>query len=169
MPRPQVRSFTQREFYQLFAYFNQVPERGNAFKYGNSPPTAARLRRNRNPSLPNSIVSSPRRNGAKAVEPQLTSAQRTWEATAARRPEFDWAPSRALAVQLSLNGNLEGHINPDPAHTEKSLYGIENGAFEKTAPVTGHPEWKDGEGSYGQGPLKQAAELTGGASSKWAM
>jgi mono/diheme cytochrome c family protein len=30
---------TQREFYQMFAFFNRVPERGNAFKYGNSPPT----------------------------------------------------------------------------------------------------------------------------------
>src|ERR1700733_2542623 len=29
---------TQREYYQLFAYFNNIPERGNAFKYGNSPP-----------------------------------------------------------------------------------------------------------------------------------
>ena len=31
--------FTQKEFYQVFAYFNNVPERGKAFKYGNSPPT----------------------------------------------------------------------------------------------------------------------------------
>src|SRR5205823_3017628 len=31
--------FTQKEFYQTFAYFNNVPERGKAFKYGNSPPT----------------------------------------------------------------------------------------------------------------------------------
>ena len=30
--------FTQKEFYQVFAYFNNVPERGKAFKYGNSPP-----------------------------------------------------------------------------------------------------------------------------------
>ena len=30
--------FTQKEFYQLFAYFNNVPERGKAIKYGNSPP-----------------------------------------------------------------------------------------------------------------------------------
>src|ERR1051325_12128274 len=29
---------TQREYYQLFAYFNNIPERGNAQKYGNSPP-----------------------------------------------------------------------------------------------------------------------------------
>jgi len=32
---------TQAEFYRMFAYFNRVPERGNAFKYGNSPPTIA--------------------------------------------------------------------------------------------------------------------------------
>ena len=29
---------TQKEFYQLFAYFNNVPEKGKAWKYGNSPP-----------------------------------------------------------------------------------------------------------------------------------
>jgi hypothetical protein len=30
--------FTQKEFYQLFAYFNNIPEFGRAMKYGNSPP-----------------------------------------------------------------------------------------------------------------------------------
>ena len=29
---------TQTEYYELFAYFNNVPEKGKAFKYGNSPP-----------------------------------------------------------------------------------------------------------------------------------
>jgi len=30
--------FSQREFYQLFALFNNVPEKGRAVKFGNSPP-----------------------------------------------------------------------------------------------------------------------------------
>ncbi|HVW01475.1 MAG TPA: DUF1549 domain-containing protein, partial [Planctomycetaceae bacterium] len=30
--------FTQKEFYQLFAFFNNIPERGRAVKFGNSPP-----------------------------------------------------------------------------------------------------------------------------------
>jgi hypothetical protein len=30
--------FTQKEFYQLFAYFNNINEPGRYFKYGNSPP-----------------------------------------------------------------------------------------------------------------------------------
>ncbi|MBM3774025.1 MAG: DUF1553 domain-containing protein [Acidobacteria bacterium] len=29
---------SQREFYQIFAFFNNIPERGRAYKYGNSPP-----------------------------------------------------------------------------------------------------------------------------------
>ena len=33
--------FTQKEFYQIFAYFNNVPELGRAMKYGNSPPVVA--------------------------------------------------------------------------------------------------------------------------------
>src|SRR5262249_23650048 len=32
---------SQKEFYQLFAYFNNVPEQGRAIKYGNSPPYIA--------------------------------------------------------------------------------------------------------------------------------
>jgi len=32
---------TQREFYQMYAYFNNVPEHGRAMKYGNSPPLVA--------------------------------------------------------------------------------------------------------------------------------
>jgi hypothetical protein len=30
--------FTQKEFYRLFSFFNNVPERGKAIKFGNSPP-----------------------------------------------------------------------------------------------------------------------------------
>ena len=30
--------FTQKEFYQLFSYFSNIPERGRYFKFGNTPP-----------------------------------------------------------------------------------------------------------------------------------
>ncbi len=33
--------FSQKEFYQVYAYFNNVPELGRAMKYGNSPPLVA--------------------------------------------------------------------------------------------------------------------------------
>ena len=36
---------TQKEFYRLFAFFNNVPENGRAVKYGNSPPVIKPHRR----------------------------------------------------------------------------------------------------------------------------
>jgi len=33
--------FTQQEFYQIYAYFNNIPESGRAMKYGNSPPVVS--------------------------------------------------------------------------------------------------------------------------------
>src|SRR5690349_18368041 len=72
--------FTQKEFYQMFAYFNQVPERGNAFKYGNSPPfvTAplpeqeARLNK-----LEAQLAKAERE--VQSLEPRIRQAQASWE------------------------------------------------------------------------------------------
>jgi hypothetical protein len=45
--------FTQKEFYQMFAYFNNVPEMGRAMKYGNSPPMVAAPTREQQATLDN--------------------------------------------------------------------------------------------------------------------
>ena len=80
---------TQREYYQLYAYFNNIPERGNAQKYGNSPPmikapTAAQqaeLQR-----LDHAI--------ADADKKVVAQGQSQWEAKIA--PDTDWFPQRQL-------------------------------------------------------------------------
>ncbi len=43
--------FTQKEFYQVFSYFNNVPELGRAMKYGNSPPLVTAPTREQQASL----------------------------------------------------------------------------------------------------------------------
>src|SRR5204863_8858276 len=43
--------FTQKEFYQLFAYFNNIPEQGKVRKYGNSPPVVAAPKRDEQSQL----------------------------------------------------------------------------------------------------------------------
>jgi len=58
---------SQREFYQFFAYFNNVPEFGRAMKYGNSPP----------------LIPAPTRDQQKAlaaVNTRIDSVQRDLEA-----------------------------------------------------------------------------------------
>src|SRR5215831_11189618 len=91
--------FTQKDFYRMFAYFNRVPERGNAFKYGNSPPTIAAPtpeQEARLTALEAKLKAVEQR--VAELEPQVAGAQRAWEASLAAGPEVDWAPSRAVAV-----------------------------------------------------------------------
>jgi len=142
--------FTQKEFYQMFAYFNQVPERGNAFKYGNSPPVItaplpeqeARLK-----SVELKLAAAEREESG--MEARMKQAQTAWEGTLRESERVDWAPSRAVAVRLPLAGDLSGEITADPPRTEKYLYLMENGPVERAVAFTGKAEWKGGGSGSG--------------------
>jgi len=156
--------FTQKEFYQLFAYFNNVPERGKAFKYGNSPPTIL-------------APTSEQQQRLKALDAKLEEAesqlasrestiqklQSTWEKSLARGPDLDWASSRAGSVLLPLKGSLEGDFHQDAPKSEKYTYLMENGpvVVEKPPPAVIEPVWKDGTAEFGQGRAGQAASFDG--------
>ena len=95
---------TQKEFYQVFAYFNNVPERGNAFKYGNSPPVHCRRRR------PSRRRSWPIVDGKIATAEQQLRGARAGDC--ARRsgagssrcdggPHVDWAPRDGLIASTT--------------------------------------------------------------------
>src|SRR5437660_7295732 len=76
--------FTQKEFYQMFAYFNRVPERGNAFKYGNSPPLIAAPLPGQESKLKSveerlAIVSQQ----LATLEPRIRQTEAAWEASPA--------------------------------------------------------------------------------------
>jgi hypothetical protein len=105
--------FTQREYYQLFAYFNNVPERGKAVKYGNSPPFVLSPTREQQAEL-------------KAVEEQLASAeqsfaqladqvaasQREWERSLLERPPYDWTLTDGLASRFPFDADLTNASDP---------------------------------------------------------
>jgi hypothetical protein len=72
--------FTQKEFYQLFAYFNNVPERGKAIKYGNSPPfipSPTRAQAERLRELDRQLAEA--RARALSLEGRLRAEQARWE------------------------------------------------------------------------------------------
>lgn len=133
---------TQKEFYQMFAYFNQVPERGNAFKYGNSPPfiaaplpeQTARLQ-----DLDRAIAAAEQR--VKADEPRARQAQAAWAAKQVAG-RIECAPSRDVAVDLPLAGTVDGVITPDPPRSERYLYLMENGPLQQAVAFTGKAQWK---------------------------
>src|SRR4051794_14643975 len=71
--------FTQKEFYRLYAYFNNVPERGKAVKYGNSPPviqapTPGQQERLR--ELDRLLAGAEGRY--RQLDPRIRTAQRAW-------------------------------------------------------------------------------------------
>src|SRR5579864_7160512 len=153
---------TQKEYYQMFAYFNRVPERGNAFKYGNSPPVVAAPtpeQETRLDALVRQLASVQQQFAA--LEPAIAKAQTAWEASLHGADTLDWAPLRDAAVRLPLDNTLEGEITPDPPRSEKYLYLMENRPVQQAVSFTGHAEWKNGSALYGAGLRGQAGEFDG--------
>ncbi len=95
---------SQKEFYQVYAYFNSIPERGKAFKYGNSPPAIPA------PTAPqqlqlnesNQKVSTAARHFA-AMKDRIHHAQSAWEKSLAGKPSIHWSPERGLLANFSLD------------------------------------------------------------------
>jgi hypothetical protein len=141
--------FKQKEFYQVFAYFNNVPERGNAFKYGNSPPTMLAPTAEQESHLKevDQRMADAGRHQTE-MEAKIAKAQRNWERSTTES-SLDWASDRALAVHLPLNGDLHGEIHLDPPKSEKYTYLMENGpVVVESTPMVIEPAWKGGEALY---------------------
>ena len=97
---------SQKEFYQVYAYFNSIPERGKAFKYGNSPPAIMA------PTGPQQQQGKKRDEKVAAAEQQLAAmkvqlveAQSAWEKSLARKSSIHWSPERGLLADFPLNAN----------------------------------------------------------------
>jgi hypothetical protein len=129
----------QKEFYQVFAFFNNVPERGKAVKFGNSPPmipspTADQQEQLRH--LERRLADAEARFAR--LGPELAAAQAVWEkAIAAARP-IHWSLGRRPAVHYPLDG--------DPA---------EAGGRGWAA------KFRDGAPAYGSGRVGKAADFDG--------
>ena len=97
----------QKEFYQVFAYFNNIPEKGRAIKVGNSPPfIIAPL-----PEQQSQLETMDRDIEAAAgtlenLQRELEEMQRIWEAGFLSEQPVDWTISEGLVNHFSFDGNL---------------------------------------------------------------
>ena len=98
---------TQREFYQLFAFFNNVPEKGRAVKIGNSPPYVKSPTDAQAAELAALDVKL-----AKAekhfhdLQNEIRVAQSAWEKSLAAKPLLQWTVTNAMQVRHELDGGL---------------------------------------------------------------
>src|SRR5262249_47318220 len=134
-------------FYQIYAYFNNVPERGKAFKYGNSPPVMPAP----TPDQERVLAAHDARLAAaeatlRGMEPEIARGQAAWEKTVTG----DWAWTRTQSIHLPLASDLSGTVLPDPPKSDQYLYLMENSdvAAKPVASVAMTPLWKDGTGEF---------------------
>lgn len=105
--------FTQREFYSLFAYFNNVPERGKAVKYGNSPPVVKSPTRDQQARLHalEERLAAAEQAFAQLGE-QAHAAQRQWEASLTEAAPMDWQITNGLVASFSFDSHLINQASP---------------------------------------------------------
>jgi hypothetical protein len=97
--------FTQKDFYSLYAFFNNIPEKGKVFKYGNSPPLVPAPTREQESRLAEieSKLSAAERTYAN-LKGERERAQQQWEASA---PAADWSVRTFLLHQYP-GGSFDG-------------------------------------------------------------
>jgi hypothetical protein len=99
--------FTQREYYQMFAYFDNIPELGRYLKYGNTPPHVKAPTREQAAKLAvleQSLATAER--SFKTISKDIDSAQTRWERTLT--PTTDWMPDTQLVAKIATDGPFDG-------------------------------------------------------------
>ena len=106
---------TQKEFYEVFAYFNNVPERGKAFKYGNSPPYITAPTDDNYAELAqlDGEIDTAREVLADFGD-EATAAQTTWEESLRSAWRVNWVLRDQLLVHHPLNGDIAGLYTGEP-------------------------------------------------------
>ena len=128
--------FTQKEFYQLFAYFNNVPEHGKFRRVGNSPPYIAAPLPDQDAQLKRLDEELATATAAYAkLQPEVARAQREWERTLDRSTAVDWAPARGLVAYYPFDGDLA----PQIAQLQEGRSARSNAAFARENASTPFP------------------------------
>ena len=106
---------SQKEFYQVFAYFNNVPERGKAVKFGNSPPMIKAPTRQQQEQLRNlDRAIKKAKHSFASHEKALNQLQRRWEEKIEQPLGTDWTWTKHQLAHFHLNNakkQAKGKIN----------------------------------------------------------
>ncbi|HEV3340569.1 MAG TPA: DUF1553 domain-containing protein [Pirellulales bacterium] len=105
--------FSQREYYQLFAYFNNVPERGKAVKYGNSPPFILSPTRDQQAELValERQLAAAEQSFAELAD-QVAASQHEWEQALLELPPYDWNLTDGLVSHFPFDVDLINRCYP---------------------------------------------------------
>ena len=141
---------TQKEFYRLFALYNQVPERGRAVKVGNSPPflmTPTHEQQQHLDALAAKLAAAEQRVAEQ--QPQLSATIAAWETSTPTAGPEDWSLSHDLAAHIACD--VEKAIAKYPPA----------GAAKDDKPEAAVIRGVDGDIAFRTGPVGSAVSLSG--------
>ena len=135
---------TQKDYYSLFAYFNNLDERGHARRVGNSPPYITAPTPEQMPQLKqlDSELAAAKDTFAK-LQPDLAKAQKEWEESFDTVTRLPWGPARGLVAHYPLDGDLSAQISvsrdgkPSPLTSEDGAVGFVPGPMGQAASFDG--------------------------------
>jgi hypothetical protein len=162
---------SQREFYQLFAFFNQVPEPGKAVRDDNSPPMVKAPTpemREQLQGIDQRLAQSQQRLDEQTAT--LQAALQSWQASG--KPSSE--PSRELLAGLTMKMSLDGdltEVREEPTLQYANLSSLPptfrsiklHEPAEKKTPAWQRqpPRFVDGDAKFVPGKVGQAVELDG--------
>jgi hypothetical protein len=169
--------FTQKEFYQFFAYFNNVPEIGTGDRVNTRPRIKAPTREQQQAlkGLDDQISTGEARLAK--LEPIVSAAEMAWLKSLLESKPRQWAPTRGMIAYYPLDGSLAGIVKPPKpqpagrgrgaradAAAQNNQNNAEPAAPARTAPSTPEPPavpvWK-GNVRFENGVIGQAAGFDG--------
>ena len=155
---------SQQEFYEVFAYFNNVPERGKAFKYGNSPPFITAPTAEHYAELAELDAElDEAREAFSSLETEAAAAQTQWEDSLGAAGRVDWVLRDRLLVHYPLDGDIAGVYTGEPVTVSPGVTaGLRGNATEPeivTVPV--NVTLEDGQPLFVPGRVEEALSFDG--------
>ncbi|MGH9831606.1 MAG: DUF1553 domain-containing protein, partial [Blastocatellia bacterium] len=143
--------FTQREYYQLYAYFNSIPEDGRAPNHGNAPPyipAPTREQRQQLEQLDREIAQAEKQLVSSVRRSRLT--QRRWEQSLKDSANRQWFPADDLLLHHALDQTAA--LKVDESVLER---------LKRALAQTSNTGFREGSPKYVPAPTGQGAEFDG--------
>ncbi len=158
---------SQQDFYGVFAFFHNVPERGKAVKYGNSAPMIPAPTREQQRQLA-AHDDEIARAGAKfdSLSDAIDTAQAEWErGISSQGDRIVWAPTDDLVVHVGLDDTLAVSA-AFAAARRGAVFQTEDPAGGDAAREAGsslevEPTWHGGQPAFVSGRIDRAAQFDG--------
>ena len=151
---------SQREYYQLYAYFNNIPEDGRAHNYGNSPPwiSAPTNEQQRRLSQLNQQIRLASRELTTVTRANTTAIEQWGRGLAGGAPR-QWFPSDNLIARHSLDEGRPIELLGTVDHIDMSKPDESLGTREKLDVTT--TGYREGSPRFAPAPTGQGAAFDG--------